>query len=568
VGQVLQLEFQDEGLLTNHLNLEPSVFVAWHRERAMTKRNHGHPYRGWRIGKGTALLLMLALSGTAGAVRQRPSDRSDENPQRYDLVINGGRVIDPESGLDAQRSIGIVADKIAAISATPLLGRQSIDATGLIVAPGFIDLHSHAQQFVGARMQAMDGVTTALELESGSLPIDAFYERVTHEGRPINFGVSVSWPKARQEVMDKAPPSADFDEGNTLSNWSSKVANAKELQDIIKILSDGLSAGGLGIGIPLGYATPSGRKEFYEINQLAAKRGVPTFVHYRFQSTDEPDSSFEAAEEVVAVAAATGAHIHVCHINSSDLRDGQRIVAMFKAAQARGVPITIEAYPYSGAASSIGSSIFRGPNWRERLGNIQISDLELDGTPLDQATLDRLQREAPDTIVIAHMTRPGIVPGDQELLDQAVLYPGGAIASDSVPWTLNGKIIQGDLWPLPAAARSHPRSAGTFSRFLKQYVRERQAISLLEGIRKLTLIPAQTLQPAVPQMANKGRIRIGADADIDVFDLTTITDKATFGNPAQASVGMRWVFVGGVPVVEHGHLLPHALPGKPIRAPH
>lgn len=534
----------------------------------MTKRRHGHARRAWRTGLGTAcLMLALSTARSEGQPTGTPAS-GDDAARRYDLAINGGRVIDPESGLDAKRNLGIVAGKIVAISVTPLLGRQSIDATGLIVSPGFIDLHSHAQQFAGARMQAMDGVTTALELESGSLPIDAFYDRVTKEGRPINFGVSVSWPKVRQQVMDKAAPTADFDEGNTLSNWSNKVADRQELDAIVKILSEGLDAGGLGLGIPLGYATTTGRKEFYEINQLASKRGAPTFVHYRFQSTDEPDSSFEAAEEVVAVAAATGAHIHICHINSSDLRDGQRIVAMFKAAQARGVPITVEAYPYSGAASSIGSSIFRGPNWRERLGHIQISDLALDGKPLDQASFDRLQRDAPDTIVIAHMTRPGIVPGDQELLDEAVLYPGGAIASDSVPWTVDGKIIQGNVWPLPSNAYSHPRSAGTFSRFLKLYVRERQTISLLEAIRKLTLIPAQTLESIAPQMANKGRIRIGADADIDVFDLKTITDRATFEHPAEVSVGMRWVLVAGVPVVASGHLLPHALPGKPIRAPH
>jgi N-acyl-D-glutamate deacylase len=494
------------------------------------------------------------------------STRRGDNGQRYDFVINGGRVVDPESGLDSQRSIGIAAGKITAISVTPLSGRQIIDGTGLIVTPGFIDLHSHAQQFAGAHMQAMDGVTTALELESGSLTIDAFYDRVTSEGRPINFGASVAWTKARQQVMDGVTPSSKFDEEMALPNWG-KLANDQQSRAILNIVSDGLDAGGLGIGIPLGYATLTGRKEFYDLNQLAATRGVPTFVHFRFQSTEEPESSFEAAEEVVAAAAATGAHIHICHINSSDLRDGKRIVAMFKAAQARGVPITVEAYPYSGAASAIGSSIFRGPNWRERLGNIQISDLEFNGKPLDQAMFDKLQRDAPDTIVIAHMTRPGIVAGDQELLDEAVLYPGGAIASDSVPWMVNGKIIEGNVWPLPDNAWSHPRSAGTFSRFLREYVRERRSISLLEAIRKLTLIPAQTLQTAVPQMAGKGRIRIGADADIDVFDLKTITDRATFEKPAEPSFGMRWVLVAGVPVVANGTLMPHTLPGKPIRAP-
>lgn len=532
----------------------------------MNKKQHDPAWPGWRSRIGAAFCWVLALSTAAAAGPPGAAAGRDSNARRYDLVINGGRIIDPESGLDAQRNLGILSGKIVTISVTPLLGRESIDATGLIVSPGFIDLHSHAQQFAGARMQALDGVTTALELESGSLPVDAFYNRVMTEGRPINFGVSVSWVKARQQVMDGAQPSPEFDPGDTLPNWSSKLANDPQWHAISKILSDGLDAGGLGIGIPLGYATPTGRKEFYDLNQLAAQRGVPTFVHYRFQSTDEPYSSFEAAEEVVAVAAATGAHIHICHINSSALRDAKRIVAMFKAAQARGVPITVEAYPYSGAASAIGSSIFRGPNWRERLGNIQISDLEVDGKPLDQAAFDKLQRDAPDTIVIAHMTRPGIIAGDQELLDEAVLYPGGAIASDAVPWTVAGKILEENVWPLPAAARSHPRSAGTFSRFLKEYVRERQAISLLEGIRKLTLIPAQTLEPVAPQMANKGRIRLGADADIAVFDLTTIADRATFEKPAQPSVGVRWVLVAGIPVVARGRLMPHALPGRPIRA--
>jgi len=512
-----------------------------------------------------AAALLLALVTAAHASDLPAAVVSDAKARSYALVINGGRVIDPDSGMDAQRNLGIVAGKIAAVSVTPLSGRKSIDATGLIVSPGFIDLHSHAQQFVGARMQAMDGVTTALELESGSLPIDAFYDRVTREGRPINFGASVAWIKARQKVMDGVEPSAEFDAGDMLPNWSSKLANPQEMQAMSRIIAEGLDAGGLGIGFPLGYATPTGRKEYYELNQLAAQRGVPTFVHYRFQSTEEPDSSFEAAQEVIAVAASTGAHIHICHINSSNLRDGKRIIALFKAAQQRGVPITVEAYPYSGAASSIGSSIFRGPNWRERLGHIQISDLELNGRPLDQATFDRLQQEAPDTIVIAHMTRPGMVPGDQELLDEAVLYPGGAIASDSVPWSIKGEIVKDNLWPMPAEAWSHPRSAGTFSRFLRRYVREENAISLLEGVRKITLIPAQILASVAPEMAYKGRIQVGADADIDVFDLTTLTDRATFEKPAQTSLGMRWVLVAGVPVVARGSLDPRALPGRPIR---
>lgn len=482
-------------------------------------------------------------------------------------MITGGRVVDPETGLDDVRNIGITSGKIAAISTQPLSGRRTVDARGLIVSPGFIDLHSHAQQLAGARMQAMDGVTTALELEGGSLPINAFYERVAREGRPINFGASVSWVKARQQIMDGAAPSDSYGMRNDLPNWSQKIASDDQIAAIAKIVADGLDSGGLGVGFPLGHAKLTGRKEFFALANLAAGRGLPIFVHTRFLSTEEPQSSFEAAEEAIAVAAATGVRLHLCHINSSNLRDGKAIAAMIRDAQRRHVPITVEAYPYGRSASAIGSALFRGPRWRERLGNIAFSDLEQDGKPLDEKTFYRLQKEAPDTEITAQLLRPGVIAGDEDLLDEAVLFPGGAIASDSVPWSLDGAIIARDIWPLPATAKSHPRSAGTFTRFLAIYLRDRQKISLVEAIRKLTLIPARIVEPAAPQMARKGRLQVGADADIDIFDLAALADKATFATPAQPSVGMRWVFVGGVPIVVNGRLDPKQLPGRPVRGP-
>jgi N-acyl-D-glutamate deacylase len=514
--------------------------------------------------RGTILLLAVAVSTAAFGGQNAGRQREREH---FDVVINGGRVLDPESGLDAVRNVGITGGKIAAISTKELSGRLSIDARGLIVSPGFIDLHSHAQQLAGARMQALDGVTTALELEGGTLPIGSFYERVAREGRPINFGTSVSWVKARQQVMDGAAPSDVYGMRNDLPNWSHVIASDRQIASISKIISDGLDDGGLGIGFPLGHAKMTGRKEFFELAQMAARRGVPVFVHTRFLSTEEPQSSFEAAEEAIAVAAATGVRLHICHINSSNLRDGKAIAAMLRDAQARHILITAEAYPYSRSASAIGSPLFKGPRWRERLGNIAFSDLQLGSVPLDEKAFNDLQHSAPDTEITAQLLRPGVVSGDQELLDEAVLFPGGAIASDSVPWTIEGEMVTKDIWPLPTTAKSHPRSAGTFSHFLMEYVRQRQSVSLLEAVRKLTLIPAQIVEPASPQMAGKGRIQIGADADIDVFDLSALADKATFSVPAQPSVGMRWVLVAGVPIIANGQLLRDQLPGKPIRGP-
>jgi N-acyl-D-glutamate deacylase len=209
--------------------------------------------------------------------------------------------------------------------------------------------------------------------------------------------------------------------------------------------------------------------------------------------------------------------------------------------------------------------MFRGADWRERMGGVTAADASHDGKVLDEESFAALQKADPGALIVLHYLQPGRVAGDQEILDASVLYPGGAIASDGTPWTRNGKVLKGDIWPLPEDAQAHPRSAGTFARILRVYVRERHVISLPEAIRKMTLIPAQVLESAVPQMRDKGRLRPGADADIVVFDPAVVADRATYERPAQTSVGMRWVIVGGVPVVEDGKIDLHALPGKPIR---
>lgn len=489
----------------------------------------------------------------------------------FDLVIEGGRVIDPESGLDAVRNVGVRDGKVVEITTDAITGARVVHAKGLVVAPGFIDLHAHGQQLPAARMQAFDGVTTALELEAGILPVGKFYDEVAKEGRPINYGAAASWAEARQAVMDGVAPEPSieaFQKAASLPNWSSKIATEDQIQAMSKMVDQGLSEGGLGVGFLIGYAPPSGRKEYYELNRLAAERNVPTFTHVRFMSVDEPLSSFEAYEEMVAVAAATGAHMHVCHLNSTSLRDAPRVIELISSAQKRGVPLTVEAYPYAAGSTVIGAAMFRGPNWRERLGGAKASDFEYNGKALDEDSFAKLQKENPGALVVIHFLNPGVIPGDQELLDSTVLYPGGAIASDAMPWTVDGKMLTGDVWPLPTNAYAHPRSAGTFSRFLGQYVRERHAISLIEAIRKVTLIPAQTLEASVPQMREKGRLSAGADADIVVFDPATIRDRATYEHPAQTSVGMKWVIVNGVPVIADGKLDRTALPGRPVRRPH
>ncbi len=511
-------------------------------------------------------LALVVLIPSVGA--QTPSTAGRTAEPAFDLVIANGRVVDPESGLDAVRSIGVRAGRIAAISRTPLRGRTTLEAAGLVVAPGFIDLHAHGKDLAAARMQAFDGVTTALELEAGTLPVSVAYDQIAKEGRPINYGYSASWLFARIAEKEGLEPDGDlayFQKAQRRTGWQHTIATPEETQRIVARIERGLNEGAIGIGVLAGYSPGHGRKEAFEVARLAAKHDVPTFTHTRYMSVVEPDSSFEGIAEVVSLAAATGARMHINHLNSISTRDIPRIAEMIKGAQARGLRVTTEAYPYGAGSTVVGAELFRG-NWRERLGGAVAGDIELAGKPLDVATLAEAQEKTPGAWIVAHFMRPDRNPADQVFLDESVLMPGGAIASDAMPWTTPaGQPIPSDLWPLPADAIAHPRSAGTFTRFLRDYVRERQKVTLREGLSRMSLIPARILEGSVPQMKAKGRVQVGKDADLVVFDLATVSDRATFARPNQTAVGMRHVVVNGTPIIRDGELVREAKPGRPIR---
>jgi N-acyl-D-aspartate/D-glutamate deacylase len=489
----------------------------------------------------------------------------------YDVVISGGRVLDPETGLDAVRHVGIKGGRIAAISEQPLEGARVLKADGQVVAPGFIDLHAHGQEWNSMWIRAFDGVTTCLELESGLLPIGMYYDHVASEGRPINYGAGSSATFARVAVKQKEMPPPDgtlnwMQKAFSYDGWQNSVASAEEIDEMMDMVEAGLNEGGLGISINGGYAPGYGRKEYYAIAKLAAKHNVSTFTHDRYMSIKEPNSAFEAIEEQIALAAVTGANMHVCHLNSVAGRDISDCADLLKAAQANGLPLTVEAYPYGAFSTAIGADFLRGPHWKETFGVKDASALEYNGKPLTQAEIDERQKNSPGDPIILHFLGDEDDPNTIEKLDQSVLYPGAAIASDALPWAdASGKFIPGDIWPLPKGAFSHPRSSGCYSRFISRWVRERKKLSLLEAMRKTSLIPAQILEPAVPQMKSKGRIQVGADADVVVFDLNTIRDKSTFTDPKQLSVGFRHVVVNGTPIIEDGNRQGDARPGKPVR---
>lgn len=489
----------------------------------------------------------------------------------FDLVIKNGRVIDPETGLDAIRNVGISSDKIAAISEKALDGARVIDATGHVVAPGFIDIHAHGQNIGDYRMQAMQGVTTMLELESGVLPIDAWYQGQAQKKLPLNYGAAAGWTYARIATFSGTKPEASaayFQNAQKDNDWKMKIATPEQMEKILGYVQEGLDQGALGIGINAGYAPGYGQKEYFALAELAAERNVAAFTHVRYASNMEPKSSFQAIQELIANAAITGAHMHICHINSSSLKDIHSTLKLVDNAFERKVNISVGAYPWGAASTVVGAAMFSGEGWRERMGSTA-HNFQLGTKRMTEKQLADYQKNNPGTFIVWHFLDESN-PDDLALLDASILHPRVLIESDEMFWMFmdkHNRVInyEGDAWPLPKEAFSHPRSNGTFAKILRSYVRERKLMTMQDALRKMCLMPARTLQDFVPQMKKKGRLQKGMDADIVVFNPETISDVGTYESPNQPAVGVQSLLVNGTLVVDDGKLVLDAAPGQPIR---
>jgi N-acyl-D-glutamate deacylase len=514
-----------------------------------------------RFGLAARLLALSLMTAT-------PAMAAD-----YDLVILNGRVMDPETEYDAVANVGVKDGQIAAITQDRISGKETIDATGHVVAPGFIDIHAHGQNLGDYRMQAMQGVTTMLELESGVLPISAWYDAQGKKRLPVNYGSAAGWTFARIATFTDTEPEATvkyFQDAQKRTDWKMGVATPEQQEKILQLVEQGLDEGALGIGINAGYAPGYGRKEYYALADLAAKRDVATYTHLRYASNMEPKSSFEAVQELIANAAITGAHMHVCHINSTSLRDIHSTLPLIEKAKQRGVNVSVGAYPWGAASTVVGAAMFSGEGWPERMGSTAHS-FQLGLERMTEAQLEDYQQNKPGTFIVWHFLDESD-PEDLALLDASILHPDVLIESDEMFWMFmdgHNEIANydGDAWPLPEGAFSHPRSNGTFAKILRSYVRERGLMTMQEALRKMTLMPAQTLEGFVPQMKKKGRLQVGMDADILVFDPETIRDVGTYEDPNHPAEGVQTVLVNGEPVVAQGELVLDAAPGQPIRRP-
>ena len=444
----------------------------------------------------------------------------------YDRVILGGRVMDPASKLDAVRNIGLLDGRIAVITTQAVRGRDTVDARGLVVAPGFIDLHDHGQTPETYRLRSLDGVTTSLELELGTSDVAAWY-RERSAGERINYGVSIGHIKVRMSVMHDAGSFMPVGDG------AYRVASPEQIDEIVRLIELGLSEGAISIGAGFPYTPAATREELLAVFRVAARTKTPIHLHI----TPGP----AGLEEALLLAGETNAPLQVVHINSSSLAETPVMLEMISDARAHGQDVTTEAYPYAAGMTEIQSATIQdvyGSASDERLAELEWPRT---GERLNRESFERYSRIGGPIVVHTNT---------EQMVAVAINSPLTIIASDA-------------YWQNGAG---HPRTTGTFSKVLGRYVREAHSLSLMEAIRKMTLMPAQRLEARVPAMRQKGRLRVGADADITIFDAARVVDRSTYREPSLSPVGIQHVIVNGVSVVANGRAVEGVAPGKAVRA--
>ncbi|UCF39616.1 MAG: amidohydrolase family protein [Gemmatimonadota bacterium] len=447
--------------------------------------------------------------------------------QRADIAIVNGRVMDPASGLDAVRTVVVEGDRIVAITDGPVEAGRVIDASGLVVAPGFIDLLARIRPAPEPqRYKIKDGVTTVVSMHGGPVDVDGWYGTFEAGGSLVNFGTTVGHPDVRE-----AAGATDL--------YSPATADQRVVMK--QVAAQAIAAGAVGIGFGINYTPGASYEEIVDMFGVAAALDVPAHVHSRYKGSVFPETIVQSVQEVIAAAAITGASAQIVHLASSAIGSMEACLEMIEGARRNGVDVMADIHPYLANSTRLESALY-DPGWEERFGGVTVDSIMLveTGERLNAETF-AYWRERGATIVTF------FIPEEEMLM--ALTHPLVMITSDGV--IVNGK--------------GHPRGAGTFTHVLGRLTREGGHLTLMEALAKMTIMPAQRLERSAPSMRHRGRVQPGAYADLTIFDPTTVADRATYLNSAQYSEGVQYVLVNGTLVLDQGEFVGGATPGRPIR---
>jgi hypothetical protein len=490
----------------------------------------------------------------------------------YDIVISGGRVIDPETGLDAIRNVGVTGEKIAIVTEDDISGKDTIDATGLVVSPGFIDMHFHNLAYgFGEHLALRDGVTTPLELELGVYPVSEWYDAVKGKCR-CNYGASVSTMAIRERLLN--PNFKEMDSGQFLldlisdpsrssvsMNWSKVQSTPEQIEQFESMLDEGLSQGSIGVGHAVGYAVDGcSQQESMVAQKMAGKYGASTYVHARFSGQQAPTSGILGFMEMMGPQEAYGGGIVFQHMTAQALRDSVTALEMFDRANERSIPIIGEIYPYNYGASIVAADYLHPDNYQNNMGRdygdiIEIANLK----PLTKERYEELVPTIPTTpIMFYNATEEDVFAG--------LSHPSSVVGSDAFSYTIRETGETARDWDVPFdSVNGHPRGAGSHARVLAWTREKKLDIPLTLAVSKMTYMIADYMEAnGAPQMANKGRIQVGKDADITIFDPEKVQDNATMEDGGLPSTGIPFVLVNGTVMVRDSVANGDKFPGKPI----
>lgn len=445
----------------------------------------------------------------------------------YDLVIKNGTVYNPSTKTILDNyNIGINKNKIKKITKQNITGKKSIDAKGLIVAPGFIDLISYDPNPLGIKYKVLDGVTTNLAMHGGTEDAETWYKEWTDYGVTTNFGASSFITRMRWPIVGEG--------------IDSEINKKEDIDALVKSVEDNIKKGALGISFSLEYV-PGIKNEIIPLLNLAKKYQLPTFYHLRYS---DKINGIKGIEEVLDYARKTKASTHIMHINSTGgTFNMEKALNLIDKGLEDGLDITACIYPYDYWATYIDSARFR-EGWQERY-NITYEDLQIGGTDIriTKDTFDAYRKER--LLVAAHNS----IPESDNLL--ALQHPKIMIGSDTI---------------IESGGNNHPRGSGTYGRLFNKYVKTEKVLTVMDALEKITYLPAKRMEAIGPKMKYKGRIEIDSDADITIFDLENFKDNSTIENTELPSTGVEYVIINGSIVKDKDGYIENLNTGQPIRS--